>query len=340
MLWAAALRFGRGGCPTASPSQTSRCATRWGRQTEEFGATAYAASSLHGVPALVSPPHNQPTTPNHLPTHAKQVDTRTVWQQHLAEVEDDMETKLLRAQQAELPFTLQVPDKVRQRRRSRCGGRMRRGAAVGPSTMWLYACCLYACSFPSESTPAPHILYIPQGTVCGVLYYYPYQGGQETLPAENPLTSTKPASSPPFAGGGGPATQHPGFSQLPPRATQHMPRATQHAPRATQAPGGGGGGAGGQEEDDDDEAGGSWQSVPIFEAFWQGRLIPGARIDTLPFLEAVRQKRTAQAKVGQSGVVSGTRLLLLSCSPALSVFHCCSLTTRLSLFCPLLLSTG
>lgn len=42
-----------------------------------------------------------------------QVDSRVVWQQRLAEVEDDMETKLLRAQQAELPFTLQVPDKVR-----------------------------------------------------------------------------------------------------------------------------------------------------------------------------------------------------------------------------------
>jgi len=40
-----------------------------------------------------------------------------------------------------------------------------------------------------------------------------------------------------------------------------------------------------------------WQA-PIFEAFWQGRLIPGARIETLPFMEAVRQKRTAQTKVG------------------------------------------
>jgi hypothetical protein len=35
-----------------------------------------------------------------------------VWRQRLSEVEDDMETKLLRAQQAELPFTLQVPDKA------------------------------------------------------------------------------------------------------------------------------------------------------------------------------------------------------------------------------------
>lgn len=25
--------------------------------------------------------------------------------------------------------------------------------------------------------------------------------------------------------------------------------------------------------------------APIFEAFWQGRLIPGSRIDSLPFIE-------------------------------------------------------
>lgn len=36
-----------------------------------------------------------------------------MWEHRLAEVEDDMETRLLRAQQAELPFTLHVPDKVR-----------------------------------------------------------------------------------------------------------------------------------------------------------------------------------------------------------------------------------
>ena len=31
-----------------------------------------------------------------------------------------------------------------------------------------------------------------------------------------------------------------------------------------------------------------WQRsrAPLFEAFWQGRLIPGARIESLPFIEA------------------------------------------------------
>ncbi|KAL3158051.1 hypothetical protein ABBQ32_011660 [Trebouxia sp. C0010 RCD-2024] len=37
-------------------------------------------------------------------------------------------------------------------------------------------------------------------------------------------------------------------------------------------------------------------SCPMFEAFWQGRLIPGARIDSLPFVEMVRAKRTAASK--------------------------------------------
>ena len=47
-----------------------------------------------------------------------------------------------------------------------------------------------------------------------------------------------------------------------------------------------------------------WQAAPIFEAFWQGRLIPGARIDTLPFIEAVRQKRSAQAKVRRAAAAA------------------------------------
>lgn len=37
-------------------------------------------------------------------------------------------------------------------------------------------------------------------------------------------------------------------------------------------------------------------ACPTFEAFWQGRLIPGACVDTLPFIRSVRTKRTAAAK--------------------------------------------
>ena len=137
---------------------------------------------------------------------------------------------------------------------------------------------------PSSSRHPP-----PQGPVCGVLYYFPFQNDAETVPVENPLTSTKPVTSPFHPGG---ATQRPGATQLQ-RATQ--------APRATQLNGGGAGGLAAMEEDEDDEGPDAWQTAPIFEAFWQGRLIPGARIDTLPFVEAVRQKRTAQGKVGSHG---------------------------------------
>ena len=61
---------------------------------------------LHMLHMLLVPPAPLPLS------HSEQVDSRTVWRQRLSEVEDDMETKLLRAQQAELPFTLQVPDKA------------------------------------------------------------------------------------------------------------------------------------------------------------------------------------------------------------------------------------
>lgn len=144
--------------------------------------------------------------------------------------------------------------------------------------------CLVATNPPTDlpSAPCSH----PQGTVSGVLYYFPFQNGTETVPVESPLTSAKPVTSP-FRPGG--ATQRPVGTQLP-RATQ--------APRGTQLGGGGGGGLAAMEEDEEDEGLEAWQTVPIFEAFWQGRLIPGARIDTLPFVEAVRQKRTAQTKVG------------------------------------------
>ncbi len=73
----------------------------------------HSMSSLTAAPAnpAASPPFR--TAVSAVPLC--QVDSRVVWRQRLAEVEDDMETKLLRAQQAELPFTLQVPDKASQR---------------------------------------------------------------------------------------------------------------------------------------------------------------------------------------------------------------------------------
>lgn len=151
-----------------------------------------------------------------------------------------------------------------------------------------------------------------QGTVCGVLYYFPFQNDQETVPVENPLTSSKPATSP--FGPGARATQL-GPTQLQPRGTQHLPHRATQAPRGTQLVGGAAAAVGGLDEEEDEEAQGGWQSVPIFEAFWQGRLIPGARIDTLPFLEAVRSKRNAQAKASLLTLAEGSWPAGCSCVP-------------------------
>lgn len=118
-----------------------------------------------------------------------------------------------------------------------------------------------------------------RGTVIGVLYYFPYENDRETVPREEGIAP--PASV--FGAPGAGLTQAGG-----PGATQFG------ATRATQ----GGHHSGSSQEgvsDDEDGAPGAWRA-PIFEAFWQGRLIPGARIESLPFIEAVRQKRNAAGK--------------------------------------------
>lgn len=56
-------------------------------------------------------------------------------------------------------------------------------------------------------------------------------------------------------------------------------------------------GPGGGDPGSDREAEEPWVAPPIFECYWQGRLIPGAKLDTLPFLEALRTNRTASGKV-------------------------------------------
>lgn len=159
-----------------------------------------------------------------------QINERIIWKRALVEVEDDMESRLLRAQKAEFPFTLDVPGK---------------------------------------------------GVVSGIMYYFPFENERETVP----MDASKPFGSP-----------------LPPigqNTTQFSTRATQinpnnHVPSQN-------GEAGSTIDitglsDDESEAQPLWVTVPVFHAFWQGRLIPGARVDSLPFIEAVRSKRGAQGK--------------------------------------------
>jgi hypothetical protein len=167
----------------------------------------------------------------------RSADSHLVWRRRLVEVEDDMETRMLRAQRAELPFTLAVADK---------------------------------------------------GTVSGVLYYFPYENDAESVPLENPLSCTKPSPSPFKHGPAGAPSQAAALG----RTQGPGAGVTQFGPRTTQAAG-----AVASDGDlSDEEDPGPALQAPIFEAFWQGRLIPGARIDTLPFIESIRQKRTAQAK--------------------------------------------
>lgn len=138
---------------------------------------------------------------------------------------------------------------------------------------------------------------LPAGDVEGMLWYFPYENERETLPTDSHTLGRKIAAA---AGptqnpaGGHLATQHPAAATAGPRgATQHgaRPAATQR-PAGTQA-----GRAGGWQEGDgaEEEDGGSGPAPTgaIFETFWQGRLIPGGAVDSLPFLDAVRAKRNA-----------------------------------------------
>ncbi|KAI8466921.1 MAG: hypothetical protein J3K34DRAFT_524164 [Monoraphidium minutum] len=189
-----------------------------------------------------------------------------VWRRRLADVDDDMESRYLRAARSTLEFSLDVP---------------------------------------------------AMGAVEGVLWYFPFEDDKETVPMDDATNSrmaltaaaggsNAPSQMPPGGGAGAGAGANGG--RVPPlalNATQ-LP-ALLGGP--TQAPGGGppggvtqrggGGGAklGGAELEMQDAATSRLlQACPVFEAFWQGRLIPGACVPSLPFLDTVRLKRTAAAK--------------------------------------------
>uniref|UniRef100_A0A1D2ABE5 SMCHD1 ribosomal S5 domain-containing protein n=1 Tax=Auxenochlorella protothecoides TaxID=3075 RepID=A0A1D2ABE5_AUXPR len=154
---------------------------------------------------------------------------RILWHRSLHEVDDDLESRMLRGQQAELGFSLHVPDR---------------------------------------------------GIVWGVLYYFPFQDGAETVPLEGPSAGPRPDAGPGM-------TQQYGVnpSQAPTQSLAPMAAAGSLALQADLEVGA-----------SDDDTDGPWMAPPIFEVFWQGRLIPGAKVDTLPFLEALRTKRNAAAK--------------------------------------------
>ncbi|GLC56261.1 hypothetical protein PLESTB_001085700 [Pleodorina starrii] len=174
------------------------------------------------------------------------VGSRQVWRRQLAEVDDDLESRYVRAAQAKLEFELEVPGK---------------------------------------------------GTVEGVLWYFPFTDGAETVPRELGAAAY---------GGGGPGG---GAASM---LLQELPTQTLHgaAALATQLARAGRGAAGSTQAGnlpeqmqraladmllEEDDLGGEGHAraqghVPMFETFWQGRLIPGSGLDSLPFIEALRTK--------------------------------------------------
>lgn len=199
-----------------------------------------------GVAAPTVLPNGEPL-PNIVLRHA--VDSRVLWERKLTEVDDDLETRMLRAHKDEFPFTLEVPEK---------------------------------------------------GIVNGVLYYFPYENDRETIPLEaGPSWATAGPSS---RGNGAGVTQigmqtQAGNGRTQGAAGTQFGRTTQHY-AATAAAGGAGGSREISQDDlsDDEGAGGLPQRTSFFETFWQGRLIPAAHVESLPFVDAIRQKRTAASK--------------------------------------------
>lgn len=167
-------------------------------------------------------PNGEPL-PNIVLRHA--LDSRVLWERKLTEVDDDLETRMLRAHKSEFTFSLKVPEK---------------------------------------------------GIVNGVLYYFPYENDRETVPVE--------------AG--------PSWTASAVRAAPAIAPAGTQFGRTTQAVGGASGSKELSQVDlsDDEDAHGLPHRSSIFSAFWQGRLIPSAQVESLPFLDDIRRKRTAASK--------------------------------------------
>jgi structural maintenance of chromosomes flexible hinge domain-containing protein 1 len=142
---------------------------------------------------------------------------------------------------------------------------------------------------------------VPQrGVVTGVLYYFPFEGDRETVPMEDghPWSNWRDRSYSRASTAGTQAMGAKDVAQLPVVRTQAGATGGLAAVTA-QTQYGVGGPLSAETQDtgsDDDDAGARTWRTPTFEAFWQGRLIPGARIDSLPFIESVRQKRNAHAR--------------------------------------------
>ncbi|KAF8056436.1 SMCHD1 [Scenedesmus sp. PABB004] len=147
------------------------------------------------------------------------------------------------------------------------------------------------------------VLSVPNhGKVEGVLWYFPYENDQETVPLDAHtmgrmlLTANRDGAggaTQTHRGGAGGASAAPHTQLGAPSHQQQLAAWQSQRGAGTQA-----GKGSGQDLDAEQDAGYAalLAACPTFEAFWQGRLIPGACVDTLPFIRAVRSKRTAAAR--------------------------------------------
>ncbi|EFJ52379.1 hypothetical protein VOLCADRAFT_86759 [Volvox carteri f. nagariensis] len=177
------------------------------------------------------------------------VGSQQVWRRALAEVDDDLESRYVRAAKARMEFEVDVPGK---------------------------------------------------GTVEGVMWYFPFTDGAETVPRELGAAAYGGGGS---AGPGGQGVLTQFMQELPTQLSLHgaaalatqLARAERGAASGTQT---------GQlpeqmqraladmlREEDLEEGHPPVQGhPPMFEAFWQGRLIPGSGLESLPFIDALRSK--------------------------------------------------
>ena len=120
-----------------------------------------------------------------------------------------------------------------------------------------------------------------RGVVDGVLWYFPFEYDRETMPDETDAPTLEDASQGASGGAGGAGASQGG------------------APSQGDGRGAEGNGRFFDLTSDDALAGAgavgrTLQDCPVFETFWQSRLIPGERVASVPFIDAVRGGRQAK----------------------------------------------
>lgn len=125
------------------------------------------------------------------------VGSRVAWRRALSHVEDDLETRYVRAARAKMEFALVVPGKGGPARCAAsalpCHGAVA-GHRIGTGVAYsrIYSCS-QICGVPGSCGA---------GTVEAVLWYFPYENGAETVPRESGAAAYGSGGGGGGAGGG------------------------------------------------------------------------------------------------------------------------------------------